>query len=635
MLFAGQDFRRIATFLDQRSTADCISHYYRTQKLDEFAAVRRKQQLKKRRTQTEVNRSITYLGVAAPSGARRADTAYGRASGGARAGYGAYGLPPADPPGRGGKGARGPRVRAGASAKGRADRGDPLYPGEGGPLVGGGGGGEGFENSVSWTADEEALFVDGVRQFGRDPHAIRRLMGASRTLGAIKSFYSKNRSRLGLDRLLEQREAAAAAGVAEAEATASPQLVQGLGLGTCAATGAPAADAAELLAADEDLRGLSPDPTPNSALAGSAPTAEAAGDADTDEANVLAMRLGFETLAEASANGGAPPRASSPLGAGLPVGMQGANPTPIHMPHVMLQQLAAAAGGGPPGGLLGFPGVSPNIAAAFAMQQAYNSARFVQMLQQVPQQVAMQHFLAGQGLGQGMGQGLVQGLGQGLAALPPSWPPAGMAGAPGGNPNAVGGGNSTSSGGLPGGGGYLPGMAALQGLQGLSQAMAHSIPPAFAGLQQLPAHLQSMAFAQALSAASHASHPGFSSVNPSSSNPGQPLSQAAPSQAQAATPGGRPLGYPAPIQAQAVSGGFSAPANAHAADGREHALANGSSAPDQAPAMATAARDAAAWEVRALIALRCLVRMTSLSRASWARCVQEAQRFPLNRHVAE
>ncbi|KAK9836331.1 hypothetical protein WJX81_006307 [Elliptochloris bilobata] len=156
----GKDFRRIATFLDHRSTADCITHFYRTQKLDEFAAVRRKQQLKKRRTQTEVNRSITYLGVAAPPGAaRRGDLPYGRATG------------------------------------------------EGGPLCGGGapeGGAEDANpNSVAWTADEEALFVNGVRQFGRDPAAIRRLMGATRTLGAIKSFYSKNRSRLGLDSLLE------------------------------------------------------------------------------------------------------------------------------------------------------------------------------------------------------------------------------------------------------------------------------------------------------------------------------------------------------------------------------------------------------------------------------------------------
>lgn len=58
-------------YLDGRTTGDCVMHYYRVQKLDEFAAVRRKQQLKKRRQQSEVNRSITYLGIGA--GAKRGD----------------------------------------------------------------------------------------------------------------------------------------------------------------------------------------------------------------------------------------------------------------------------------------------------------------------------------------------------------------------------------------------------------------------------------------------------------------------------------------------------------------------------------------------------------------------------------
>lgn len=46
---SAQDFRKIATHLRGRTTGDCIKYYYRNQKADEFAAVRRKQQLKKRR----------------------------------------------------------------------------------------------------------------------------------------------------------------------------------------------------------------------------------------------------------------------------------------------------------------------------------------------------------------------------------------------------------------------------------------------------------------------------------------------------------------------------------------------------------------------------------------------------------
>jgi hypothetical protein len=68
-----QDFRRIAMHLENRTTGDCVAHYYRIQKLDEFAAVRRKQQLKKRRQQSEVNRSITYLGIASVTGVKRGD----------------------------------------------------------------------------------------------------------------------------------------------------------------------------------------------------------------------------------------------------------------------------------------------------------------------------------------------------------------------------------------------------------------------------------------------------------------------------------------------------------------------------------------------------------------------------------
>jgi hypothetical protein len=58
-----QDFRKISGFLPHRTTWECVQHFYRIQKLDEFAAVRRKQQLKKRRQQSEFNRSTTYMGM--------------------------------------------------------------------------------------------------------------------------------------------------------------------------------------------------------------------------------------------------------------------------------------------------------------------------------------------------------------------------------------------------------------------------------------------------------------------------------------------------------------------------------------------------------------------------------------------
>ena len=40
-----QEFHKIAGALDRRSTRDCIEFYYRIQKQDEFAVVRRKIQV--------------------------------------------------------------------------------------------------------------------------------------------------------------------------------------------------------------------------------------------------------------------------------------------------------------------------------------------------------------------------------------------------------------------------------------------------------------------------------------------------------------------------------------------------------------------------------------------------------------
>ena len=68
-----QDFRRIAQFLDGRTTGDCVVFYYRTQKLDEFAAVRRKMQLKKRRMQSENNRAVSYMGIPMAGAAKRGE----------------------------------------------------------------------------------------------------------------------------------------------------------------------------------------------------------------------------------------------------------------------------------------------------------------------------------------------------------------------------------------------------------------------------------------------------------------------------------------------------------------------------------------------------------------------------------
>lgn len=60
-----QDFRRIASFLPDRTTADCVQFYYKFQKGDEFSLVRRKQQLKKRRLHSDMKRNPNYMGMGA------------------------------------------------------------------------------------------------------------------------------------------------------------------------------------------------------------------------------------------------------------------------------------------------------------------------------------------------------------------------------------------------------------------------------------------------------------------------------------------------------------------------------------------------------------------------------------------
>jgi hypothetical protein len=53
-----QDFASIAQHLPGRTVAECVVFFYKHQKLEEFSAVRRKQQLKKRRQNAEQKRHM-------------------------------------------------------------------------------------------------------------------------------------------------------------------------------------------------------------------------------------------------------------------------------------------------------------------------------------------------------------------------------------------------------------------------------------------------------------------------------------------------------------------------------------------------------------------------------------------------
>ncbi|KAK9819027.1 hypothetical protein WJX74_007162 [Apatococcus lobatus] len=223
MLFP-KDFFRISHALKElgieRSTGECVAFFYRTQKLDEFANVRRKQQLKKRRLQSDLNRSVTYMGM---SSARRGDVLVTTAVRATR--YPPPAEPVAKPAGRGfGRGGKlPPAVRPPKPVRG------PLPPGDGAafsmppspqgyyepsglsplPLVAGGlplatDRPIADDRAGGWSADEEQRFMEALRLCGKDMRGIAQQMG-TRSMGAVKSFFNKHRKRLQLDKVLESR----------------------------------------------------------------------------------------------------------------------------------------------------------------------------------------------------------------------------------------------------------------------------------------------------------------------------------------------------------------------------------------------------------------------------------------------
>ncbi|KAK9839557.1 hypothetical protein WJX84_000819 [Apatococcus fuscideae] len=224
MLFP-KDFFKISHALKElgveRTTGECVAFYYRTQKLDEFANVRRKQQLKKRRAQSDLNRSVTYMGM---SSARRGDvlvTSAVRAT--ARLPAPAEAAPRAA--GRGlGRGAkapaavrpprlpRAPRVMGddAASSMPSSPHGfhDPSGPSGLPPVAGslpiGADRTHTDDRSGGWSLEEEQKFMEALRSCGKDMRGIAREMG-TRSSGAVKSFFNKHRKRLQLDKILEAR----------------------------------------------------------------------------------------------------------------------------------------------------------------------------------------------------------------------------------------------------------------------------------------------------------------------------------------------------------------------------------------------------------------------------------------------
>ncbi|KAK9808544.1 hypothetical protein WJX73_006877 [Symbiochloris irregularis] len=275
-----KDFHKISACLDRRSTRDCVSFYYRIQKQDEFAVVRRKIQLKKRRLQSEYNRNVSFMGMGmvprAPHGLDAAALALPHAvsaaavrvgtSAAAAAAVGGNLMVAAAVPiaAEGSRQARQPRGHVSGSAAGFRSRtstprgaaaaamanlefgpaSPDLLAGQASVLTSpdlpmgqeqdavqgyrgtavasrapaAAGVGEG--NSAYWTPEEEELFSEGVQLYARDHKMVAKHMGNTRSVPAVRAHMTKHRMRV--NKLISQATAAAEAAMATASTAAVP-----------------------------------------------------------------------------------------------------------------------------------------------------------------------------------------------------------------------------------------------------------------------------------------------------------------------------------------------------------------------------------------------------------------------------
>ena len=173
-----KDFRKIATFLPHRTTADCVMFFYKNQKGDEFSLVRRKQLLKKRRLYAEQRKMNSALPPPPPlpPASTKADKGEGKGKGEKRKKEAAK----EDGKGKGKKA----KVDTGETTKGKAQR--KTEEGE----------------QSRWSEAEQKLLVEAVKEAGKDVKAIAAKMG-NKSQAAIKAFWAKNKKRLGLESLVE------------------------------------------------------------------------------------------------------------------------------------------------------------------------------------------------------------------------------------------------------------------------------------------------------------------------------------------------------------------------------------------------------------------------------------------------
>ena len=372
-----KDFRKIATFLPHRTTADCVVFYYKNQKGDEFSLVRRKQLLKKRRLYAEQRKMNSALPPPPPLPpiSTKADRGEGKGKGEKRK--------KEDKAKEDGKGkAKKPKVDTGETGKGKTQK--KTEEGE----------------QSRWSETEQKLLVESVKEVGKDVKAIAAKMG-NKSQAAIKAFWAKNKKRLGLESLVEVYNANKSKAKADAKGKKGDKSKAEKGKkGDKAKAGASGAVAGATPGGKASTAG-SPKPAeekPASAKGAAPSTAEAA-------ATVPLAGLSQEILASLSAGG-------------LPVMPPPPNPGMVTQQLQFLMQLnalAAAAGTA----AAAAPTSQPMDAATSQLLAMMNPAIVAQLMQPAQQGSALQQQAALLSLMQGQVPIGLQGAGDFMVNVPP------------------------------------------------------------------------------------------------------------------------------------------------------------------------------------------------------------------------
>lgn len=183
-----KDFKAISNSLEHRTMAECIVFFYKHQKTEEFTALKRKQQLRKRKFATDNKRHLyasaplTYVGSARLEGPSRGR---GRGRGGRGRGRGKLEAAPS----HGDEDLQG-IVGDGLQSKRSIDDLDLIVATPG-----------------RWSAPEEEALVEAVKLYGRDPEAIATYLGGKRSAASVKWYFGRHKGRLRLDELVREKAA--------------------------------------------------------------------------------------------------------------------------------------------------------------------------------------------------------------------------------------------------------------------------------------------------------------------------------------------------------------------------------------------------------------------------------------------